>query len=84
MPYSSQTTAKAASGTRPNTATNAGGALQSYFVPGDQGLVLENCTFAGNSSPGLGGAAETAARAPEPSDGEQVEAATPETQESSS
>jgi hypothetical protein len=40
-----------------NTAANAAGALQSYFVPGDDGLVLENCTFVGNSSPGLGGAA---------------------------
>jgi hypothetical protein len=40
-----------------NTATNAAGALQSYFVPGDDGLVLENCTFSGNSAPGLGGAA---------------------------
>jgi hypothetical protein len=40
-----------------NTATNAAGALQSYFVPDDDGLVLENCTFVGNSSPGLGGAA---------------------------
>lgn len=40
-----------------NTATNAAGALQSYFVPGDQGLVLENCTFSGNSAPNLGGAA---------------------------
>jgi hypothetical protein len=40
-----------------NTATNAAGALQSYFVPGDQGLALENCTFTGNSAPNLGGAA---------------------------
>ena len=40
-----------------NTATNAAGALQSYFVPGDQGLVLEDCTFSGNSAPNLGGAA---------------------------
>ena len=39
-----------------NTATFAAGAIQSFFVPGDQGLVLEDCTFTNNSSPGDGGA----------------------------
>lgn len=39
-----------------NTATFAAGGLQSFFVPGDQGLVLEDCTFQGNSSPGDAGA----------------------------
>ena len=33
-----------------NTATFAAGAVQAFFVPGDQGLVLEDCTFQGNSS----------------------------------
>ena len=39
-----------------NTATFAAGAVQAFFVPGDQGLVLEDCTFQGNSSPGDAGA----------------------------
>jgi hypothetical protein len=39
-----------------NTATFAAGAVQSFFVPGDQGLVIQDCTFQGNSSPGAAGA----------------------------
>ncbi|MET0555796.1 MAG: Calx-beta domain-containing protein [Vicinamibacteria bacterium] len=38
-----------------NTAAYGAGALQSYFVPGDQGLVLEDCTFTGNSTTGTAG-----------------------------
>jgi hypothetical protein len=40
-----------------NSATFAAGALQSFFVPGDLGLVLEDCTFQGNSSPTSAGGA---------------------------
>ncbi|HET9317550.1 MAG TPA: Calx-beta domain-containing protein, partial [Vicinamibacteria bacterium] len=39
-----------------NTATFAAGAVQSFFVPGDQGLLIQDCTFQGNSSPGDAGA----------------------------
>ena len=38
-----------------NSAAFGAGALQSYFVPGDQGLVLEDCTFSGNSTTGAAG-----------------------------
>lgn len=40
-----------------NTATFAAGALQAFFVSGDQGLVLEDCSFESNSAPGEAGAA---------------------------
>ena len=49
-----------------NTATFAAGALQAFFVPGDQGLVLEDCTFEGNSAPGDAGAALIQRRAGSP------------------